>query len=1002
MMEQVKALNVAIVGGGPGCKAITDMIFADKLSQLHMKLVGVACTNPKAVGYRYAQEKGIYTTQDYRDLYKLKDLDMIIELTRRDDVANEIYRTKPDRIRVMDHVAARVFWDVFQIEEERIVERKRSEEATKLAYTELNQIFETSADGMRVIDKDFNVLRVNQTFLALSGMSKDEAIGKKCHEVFHGPLCHTPSCPLTRILSGQERIERDAEKERGDGTTVTCIVTATAFRGPDGELIGIVEDFKDISERKEVEGALLKSEKKYRDLVDNALVGVFKTNLKGDILYVNEALAKMLEFESPGEMMSENVVDRYKELKDREFLIDTLKKYGRITDFEFEQLTKTGKTRHALLTATRDDDAISGMILDVTDRKHVEEELRRSLSLHKATTESTADGLLVVDRDGKIVSFNRKFLEMWHIPDSIIASREDDKALEFVLDQLKDPEGFIAKVEELYSQPEEESYDVLEFKDGRIFERYSQAQRIEGRTVGRVWSFRDITERKRAEEAMYESEKYYRETINAMGDWILVVDPDLRVVLFNEAFKQVSRELGLTTDVIGRTPMEVFPFLPETLIDEYGWVFENKKVLITQETSKVGGREFVTESRKIPLFKEGRIVRVVSVIRDITESKRLEAQLQQAQKMEAIGTLAGGIAHDFNNVLMAIQGRASLLSLHTDHEHPHFEHLTGIEDMVQRGAELTKQLLGFARGGKYEVKVTDLNKLVQKSCEMFGRTKKEIKMHEKHRKELWPVEIDRGQIGQVLLNLYVNAWQAMPDGGDLYVETGNVMLDESYTKPFGVSPGNYVKISVTDTGIGMDKATQQRIFDPFFTTKEMGRGTGLGLASAYGIVSNHGGIINVYSEKDKGTTFNIYLPASRKEVTTREKRVAEDVLKGTGRVLLVDDEDAIVDVGEEMLKEMGYSVLVARSGKEGVDVYTKHKEEIDLVILDMIMPDIGGGKAYDRMKEENPDVKVILSSGYSVDGQATEILERGCDAFIQKPFNIKEMSGKIREILEKK
>ncbi|MBW1770221.1 MAG: response regulator, partial [Deltaproteobacteria bacterium] len=317
-------------------------------------------------------------------------------------------------------------------------------------------------------------------------------------------------------------------------------------------------------------------------------------------------------------------------------------------------------------------------------------------------------------------------------------------------------------------------------------------------------------------------------------------------------------------------------------------------------------------------------------------------------------------------------------------------------------AELTKQLLGFARGGKYEVKATDLDELVRKSCEMFGRTKKEITMHAKHRKEVWPVEIDRGQIEQVLLNLYVNAWQAMPDGGDLYVETGNVMLDENYTKPFGVSPGNYVKLSVTDTGIGMDKATQQKIFDPFFTTKEMGRGTGLGLASTYGIVSNHGGIINVYSEKGKGTTFCIYLPASREEVTTREKKVAEDVLKGTERVLFVDDEDAIVDVGEEMLKNMGYEVLVARSGKEGVDVYTKHKEEIDLVILDMIMPDMGGGKAYDRMKEENPDVKVILSSGYSVDGQAAEILERGCDAFIQKPFNIKEMSVKIREILEKK
>jgi PAS domain S-box-containing protein len=863
---------------------------------------------------------------------------MIIELTRRDDVANEIYRTKPDRVRVMDHVAARVFWDVFQIEEERIVERRRSEEATKLAYAELNQIFETSADGMRVIDKDFNVLRVNQTFLALSGMSKDEAIGKKCHEVFHGPLCHTPSCPLTRILSGQERIERDAKKKRGDGTTVTCIVTASAFRGPDGELIGIVEDFKDISERKEVEGALLKSEKKYRDLVDNALVGVFKTNLKGDILYVNEALAKMLEFESPDEMISESVLARYKDLKDREFLLDTLKKYGRITDFEFEQLTRTGKTRHALLTATRDDDAISGMILDVTDRKHVEEELRRSLSLHQATTESTTDGLLVVDRDGKIVSFNRKFLDMWHIPDSIIVSREDDKALEFVLDQLKDPEGFIKKVKELYAQPEEESYDVLEFKDGRIFERYSQAQRIEGRTVGRVWSFRDITERKLAEEALKAERQRLYSLLDGLPAFVCLVAQDYSIRFANRYFREQFGDPGERPcyEVLGRRQepckeCQTFRVFETTSPIEWEWTAPEA------QTYQIYDYPF-SDADGSPLVLELGI--------EITERKRLEAQLQQAQKMEAIGTLAGGIAHDFNNVLMAIQGRASLLFLQTDNGHPHFEHLTGIEGMVQRGAELTKQLLGFARGGKYEVKVTDLNKLVQKSCEMFGRTKKEITIHAKHRKELWPVEIDRGQIEQVLLNLYVNAWQAMPDGGHLYVETGNVMLDESYTKPFGVNPGNYVKISVTDTGTGMDKVTQQRIFDPFFTTKEMGRGTGLGLASGYGIVSNHGGIINVYSEKGKGTTFCIYLPASRKEFTITGKKVAEDILKGTERVLLVDDEDEIVDVGEEMLKKMGYKVLVARSGKEGVDVYTKHKEEIDLVILDMIMPDMGGGEAY--------------------------------------------------------
>jgi CheY-like chemotaxis protein len=370
--------------------------------------------------------------------------------------------------------------------------------------------------------------------------------------------------------------------------------------------------------------------------------------------------------------------------------------------------------------------------------------------------------------------------------------------------------------------------------------------------------------------------------------------------------------------------------------------------------------------------------------------------------MEAIGTLAGGIAHDFNNVLMGIQGHTSLMLLHIDSDHPHFGHITGVEDMVHRGAELTRQLLGFARGGKYEVKVTDLNELVEKSSEMFGRTRKEITVGKKYQQGIWPVEVDRTQIEQVLLNLYVNDWQAMPHGGDLHVETSNVALGASHTKPFGVSPGNYVKVSVNDTGIGIDNATQQKIFDPFFTTKEMGRGTGLGLSSAYGIIKNHGGIINVYSEKEKGSSFNIYLPASEKKFAAREDRLADEILKGTETILLVDDEDVVVDVGEEMLEEMGYKVLVARSGKEGVDVYTKHKEEIDLVILDMIMPDMGGGEAYDRMKEEDSDAKVILSSGYSIDGQATEILGRGCNGFIQKPFNMKDLSGKVREIVEER
>jgi len=258
----------------------------------------------------------------------------------------------------------------------------------------------------------------------------------------------------------------------------------------------------------------------------------------------------------------------------------------------------------------------------------------------------------------------------------------------------------------------------------------------------------------------------------------------------------------------------------------------------------------------------------------------------------------------------------------------------------------------------------------------------------------------------------------MPKGGDLYIQTENVTLDENYTKPFNVTPGRYVKISITDTGVGMDEETQRRIFEPFFTTKEMGRGTGLGLASAYGIIKNHGGIINVYSEKGEGSTFTIYLPASEKEIV-KEEKIPERLLKGTETVLLVDDEDIIIDVGDGLLKTLGYKVLVARSGKEAIEIISKahrakRKEDKgkkghapgamppapDIIILDMIMPEMSGGETYDRMKEINPNIKVLLSSGYSINGQATEILKRGCNGFIQKPFNMKQLSQELRKILD--
>ncbi len=393
----------------------------------------------------------------------------------------------------------------------------------------------------------------------------------------------------------------------------------------------------------------------------------------------------------------------------------------------------------------------------------------------------------------------------------------------------------------------------------------------------------------------------------------------------------------------------------------------------------------------------------VGIIRDITERKCFEEQkerLYHARKMEAIGQLAGGIAHDFNNLLMGVQGNVGLMLLKEDLPHTGYERLKNIERLVESGAKLTSQLLGYARKGKYEVKQIDLNQLVEEVSDTFGRTRKEITIHRELAGDLYGIEADSTQIEQVLLNLFVNAADAMPSGGDLMLQTMNTSHKDMKGKVYRPKAGNYVLLTVTDTGTGMDKRTMEKIFHPFFTTKDMGRGTGLGLASVYGIIKGHGAYIDVKSEKGHGATFSIYLPASEKKAQKAVK-TAGRLIKGTGTVLFVDDEEVVMEVGRELLEALGYRVLTGEDGKEAIEIYKKNQDDIDCVVLDMVMPTMGGGEAYDRMKEINPDIKVLLSSGYSIDGEATEILKRGCNGFIQKPFKMNELAEKIREIVEK-
>jgi PAS domain S-box-containing protein len=497
-----------------------------------------------------------------------------------------------------------------------------------------------------------------------------------------------------------------------------------------------------------------------------------------------------------------------------------------------------------------------------------------------------------------------------------------------------------------------------------------------------------------------------------MNEGLVLIDRSFIIKEVNDRF--VKEYGSVREDIIGRTCYEITHKVSEPCSSSdhrcpVREVFNTGKPARVEHIHRDrSGGELIVELYAFPLLGEdGKIEHVVELSHNITERKRaeeekrgLETELIHAQKMQAIGTLAGGIAHDFNNLLSVIQGNVALILFDVDADQPHYRNLKRIEKQIQRGSKLTHQILAYARKGKHDVKPINLNELVAETSEAFGRTRKDTTIYRELTEGLYAIEADHGQIEQVLLNLYVNATHAMPGGGDLILKTTNVTHDDMKGKAYDPQPGNYVLLTVTDTGTGMDKETQRRIFDPFFTTKEMGRGTGLGLASVYGIVKGHAGYIDVDSEKGRGTTFSIYLPASEKKIK-KSVEIAKPVIRGTGTVLLVDDEEMVLETGAEVLKKLGYRVLKAKGGKEALKIY-RENNPIDLVILDVIMPEMGGGETYDKMKDINPDVKVLLSSGYSIDGQAKEILARGCDGFIQKPLRTNELSEKVWEILCKR
>ncbi|WP_319407269.1 PAS domain S-box protein [uncultured Desulfosarcina sp.] len=770
--------------------------------------------------------------------------------------------------------------------------------------------------------------------------------------------------------------------------------------------------WRDITERKRAEEELLREQLLMKTLLDS-LPGIFYLYAFPALRLVrwNKNHETLLGF-GPEELQDRSILEWHlPEAKEA-----VLEAIGVVMEkgqnmIESTLLTKDGERIPFLMTGVKVELQgqlyMVGVGIDISERNRALEALRESEKKYRLIAENTADLISVMDMN----------LHFTYVSPASMRLRgfTAEEAMAQTLEQVLTPESLQA-VEAVFEKEmlleasgtaDPDRTRILELeqykKDGStawMEVGISFLREKDGQPVEILAVTRDITDRKRTELALRESEEKFRLTYSSSPDAVTIsrLDDGLYVEI-NESF---TRGLGHTREeVIGKTSLEINIW--HDLADRQKLVRGLKEKgycenLEAQFRRKDGSLITALMSARVISLKG--VPHIISITRDITESKLMATKLQQIQKFEAIGTLAGGIAHDFNNLLMGIQGRASLISLDLDESHPHQEQIRAIEEYIRSATNLTQQLLGLARGGKYEVKPVDINELVSGSSAMFGRTKKEIRIHTKYQASPLVVEADRRQIEQVLLNMYINAWQAMPPhGGELYLETKIVTMDEASCKIYQTKPGRHVKVSITDTGSGMSEAIRQQIFDPFFTTKEKGRGTGLGLASAYGIIKNHGGVITVYSEVGHGTTFNIYLPVSDKKAH-REAPIDEKLIKGSSTILLVDDEKLIIDVAQAMLERLGYRVVVCMGGQEAVKMITDMGHEIDLVILDMIIPGMDGGTTFDCIRQIQPDMPVILSSGYAINGQADKIMHKGCNGFIQKPYNISELSQKVRKVLD--
>jgi PAS domain S-box-containing protein len=886
-----------------------------------------------------------------------------------------------------------------------ITDRKRAEEALARSESHFRALTEQASDMVTVVDRDGLVTYESSSVARHQGRSVDQVIGRPVLERVHPDDLADVSAAFRRLAEGSEVSSlRFRFRHRDD----TWRIYETTGRNllDDPAVHGIVLNTRDVTEESRAAEALQASETRFRALIENStdLIAIFEAD--GRLTYASPSAQRILGYE-PGTIQRQNVFD-YMHPDDA---ARARRSFGRAAAsrdttklrevFRFRHVDGSWRTFEAVASNLLDDPAVRGIVInsrDVSERAGAEEALRESEARLRSLFAGIDDAIFVHDEAGFILDCNESACRrLGYSRDEMLQMRTS------AIDAPEFAEGYGSRLRAQLERGRFSCEGVHLAKDGRRIPVDVSSSVIEYHGRRAVLAvMRDITSRKEAEAALLRSEVEHRGLIERLPLGIYRATRDGRLLAANAAF---ARMLGYDgpEEVLGRITMhDVYADADERtrLIAEWGpandYSFEVrwKRKDGTPLVVRLHVHAVLNPARQVEGFE--------GLAEDVTEQCRLEAQFRQAQRLEAVGRLAGGVAHDFNNVLTAITSYSELLLRAGAPESRKRAYVEEIRAAAQRAGALTQQLLAFSRRQVLQVKVLDVNTIVRTLDRMLRRLiGEDVRLELELAEGLGAVRADPAQMEQVIMNLAVNARDAMPAGGRLTIETANVVLDESYTRAHpGTAPGRYVMLAASDTGIGMDPETRSHIFEPFFTTKDPSKGTGLGLATVHGIVEQSGGSIWVYSEPGQGATFKIYLPRADAQPEGLGETPGPQPAGGNETVLLAEDDAPVRGVMAQALEEKGYQVLSASDGPMALEVARGHRAQVHLLVTDLVMPGMTGRELATALLQERPDLRVIYMSGYADEAVVRHgVLEEGVN-YLQKPFGPVDLARKVREVLD--